>query len=294
MAVVTKNTPEFSSPAAQPRRRWYQFTLRTAGVWMALLCLLLGSFAWWRDRAERQRKVVEELRGLGATVDFRYFSLTKRHTVDDPVSPEDEFFMNSWACRCFGDDFVYAVDSVSLAYFNGGDTFPPEKMRLALPLLPKCPHLTDLSLDGDTATGTDLKQIPYLESLKALSVIADSYNPQGLTDSDVSSYCGIRAAYLHSRGLLTDDDLVLLESATCLEYLNLENQPIGDKGVMHLRNCRRLQTLMLRDTCVTDAALDHLHNLPELSYLSLLHTRVTAVGRKRFQDLHPNCLVEVD
>ena len=58
--------PDSADNLAKPRRRWYQFTLRTAGVWIALFCLLLGSFTWWRDRDERQRKVEEEWRGLGA------------------------------------------------------------------------------------------------------------------------------------------------------------------------------------------------------------------------------------
>src|SRR5205807_1790586 len=80
MASTVENSEP--TPQPRPRRRWYQFTLRTAGVWMVLLCLLLGSFAWWRDRAERQRKVVEELRELGASVQYRYFSLWERRNFD--------------------------------------------------------------------------------------------------------------------------------------------------------------------------------------------------------------------
>jgi hypothetical protein len=76
-ADSTSGTP---SPTARPRHRWYQFTLRTAGVWMVLLCLLLGSFAWWRDRAERQRKVVEEMRDL-ATAFFEPVGKTRRDEV---------------------------------------------------------------------------------------------------------------------------------------------------------------------------------------------------------------------
>src|SRR5436190_17976910 len=102
---MTASDRKSDSPVqpARPRRRWYQFTLRTAGVWMVLLCLLLGSFAWWRDRAERQRKVVEELEGLGAYVKYRLFSLTKTETYDDPVMVEEEWFLGTWLRHRFGD-----------------------------------------------------------------------------------------------------------------------------------------------------------------------------------------------
>src|SRR3954464_8455388 len=106
MASTVTDTPQTPSPtAAQPRRRWYQFTLRTAGVWMALFCLLLGSFAWWRDRAERQRRVVEELRELGVDVSYRYYSLSERRNYD----PSKEFFPCRVLRRCLGVDFLYEV-----------------------------------------------------------------------------------------------------------------------------------------------------------------------------------------
>ena len=71
------------TPKVTHCRRWYQFSLRTACALLLVISLHLGAFAWWRDRAERQRKVVEELRGLGAFVSRRYFSLTKSYATHD-------------------------------------------------------------------------------------------------------------------------------------------------------------------------------------------------------------------
>lgn len=264
------STSDSPSQPARPRRRWYQFTLRTAGVWMALLCLLLGSFAWWRDRAERQRKVVEELRALGAHVEYRYFSLTERQAVDNPVSPSDEFFLCSWLRRFFGDDFVYDVGEVNLAYSDNFVPIPPKSTRSALRLLQKCPHIKKLVIDGNAVRGIDLEQLPFLKSLEFLSLGTRSNAP---------------------RGLLTNDDMAVLEQATRLQWLDLESHPIGDAGIQRLRNCQRLQVLMLRGTTVTDVSLDHLQGHPDLKSVFVGGTRVTPAGVKRFQARHPNCEV---
>ena len=257
-ADPTSGTP---SQTAKPRRRWYQFTLRTAGVWIALLCLLLGSFAWWRDRAVRQRKVVEELRGLGARVDYRYFSQSKWKYIATVDKPQNEFFLCSWLRHYFGTDFVYDVDSVRVRTSPGLSIIQPESLRLALPLIQKCPRIRLLELEGSEVSGADLRNLPCLESLEELTL------------SPASRSVG-------SHGVLTDGDLVFLERATHLRLLDLANQPVGDTGLKHLGNCPGLQVLRLRDTNIGDEGLKHLSELTELVRLDLSHTRISDAGLK--------------
>ena len=252
---------------AKPRRRWYQFTLRTAGLWIALFCLLLGSFAWWRDRAERQRKVVEELRGLGATVVYRYFSLTNTipiHTdVYDVPIPVDEFFICAWLRSWFGEDFVSSVDSVYLANSEDAPAVPADKTRRALQLLRQCPHLTSLDLEANAVRASEFEQLPCFSSIEVLTLV----NRPG------------------SVGLLSDDSLTVLERASRLSRLELKGQPIGSAGVSHFRNCRHLRFLVLKDTMVGDDGLHHLSDLTELESLDLSGTRVSDAGLKQIRDL---------
>jgi hypothetical protein len=267
MAVVTKNTPETSSVAAKPRRRWYQFTLRTAGVWMALLCLLLGSFAWWRDRAERQRKVVEELRGLGATVDYRYFSLRNRNKPNEDklgllYNHVDEFFLCSFLRGNLGDDYVYDVGEVRFTNSIYDDAVPLEKTRSALLLLRKCPNLKELLIESNAIGGIELEQLACLESLERLVIFTRPKAPPGL---------------------LTDGDMKTLRRATSLKWLVLEGQPIGDKGVQHLTELQGLLELNLSRTHVTDQGLQKLSGLRSLTELNVEKTQVTLAGVKEYQ-----------
>lgn len=250
---------------AKPRRRWYQFSLRTAGIGIFLLCLLLGSFAWWRDRAERQRKVVEELRGLGAMVEYRYFSLTNEQSIYDGVfnssEPGDEFFLCSWLRRRFGEDFVSALDSVYLgdSVFSSADAKPSETTRLGLRVLQRCPRLKTLELTASAVSGADFEKLPFFESLEELSIVTQPDEPNGL---------------------LSNDNLAVLERASCLRVLELNGHPIGDVGVRHLRNCRRLEVLKLSDTKVGDEGLGQLCELTELFMLELEGTLITDRGLK--------------
>ena len=284
-STVTELPKTPSPPSVKPRRRWYQFTLRTAGVWIALFCLLLGSFAWWRDRAERQRKVVEELRALGATVEYRYSSLTKRPGIHDgfnyAVSSQDEFFLCSWLRRALGDNFVYNVDRVMLTDSPAFFQSPSATRDLILHLLQKCPHIKELKVEGNVVRVVDLKETPFLQSLEILHICTVS--------SD-------------SRGGLTDNDLQVLGRATSLQELCIERQLFDDAGLKHLQNCRQLQILLFTDTnmgdeglrhvseitglvqlhmhraLITDAGLKHLHKLSQVQYLTLAGNAISGEG----------------
>jgi hypothetical protein len=260
-SAVVNPTP---TPPARPRRRWYQFTLRTAGIWMVLLCLLLGSFAWWRDRAERQRKVVEELRALGARVDYRLYSLTKRETLDDSVMAEEEFFLCAWVSNCLGMDYVYDVSRIGVGEKSPGVT------RSSLRLISNFTHLKELLLDRDAVTAEDLEALPCLAELELLMLHSS----------------GRFAPHKSPPGRLTDSGMEVFERATHLQYLHLNDQPIGDDGVRHLRHCRNLQDLSLEETLIGDKGLEHLAELTKIRDLNLSRTRVTDKGLKYLRNLN--------
>jgi Leucine-rich repeat (LRR) protein len=265
MAAVSANTPAISPPEQKPRRRWFQFSLRTALLLMFLASLFFAGFAWRRNRAERQRQIVAELRELGADVEYSYFSLTKRRGFNIRVSPSEEFFLCAWLRRFCGDDFVYDVNAVYIV-----KSVPPEATRSALVLIKKLPELKRLCLDGDAITAADLRALPSLTSLEMLSLASRS----------------AESSRTNRGGRLTDSDLTPLEGATQLQGLTLEYQPIGDAGIAHLRNCRKLQILYLGGTNVGDEGLEHLSELTELENLELQRSRVTDAGLKSLRNLN--------
>lgn len=267
--------PDSPKQAARPRRRWYQFTLRTAGVWIALFCLLLGSFAWWRDRAERQRKVVEELRGLGAKVEYQYWYLTDREKTDGLdwaeyriAEPDQEFFLFAWLRSQVGDDYVSRVDQIQL-------TLSPETTTQSFQLLQNFRSLGRLNLDGSAVSGDDLKSLPFFDTLEGFSLI-----PGQGSDSLLHGW-----GRDDTRGVLTDGDLSVFDRAYRLRFLSLQNQSIGEDGVKHLRDCHRLQVLRLGGSSIGDEGLRQLNELTELAELELDQTSITDNGLEHLSRL---------
>ena len=63
--------PNVTSSAAPPKRRWYQYSLRTLFVVVTLFCILMGTVVKQIViPAERQRAAVEQLEGLGGRFTF--------------------------------------------------------------------------------------------------------------------------------------------------------------------------------------------------------------------------------
>ncbi len=261
MAVAAPNTPATSTTERKPRRYRFQFSLRTALLLMFLASILFAGFAWRRNRAERQRKIVAELRDLGAGVEYRYFTLWPKDYAVSPA-PNEEFFLCRWLRVCVGDDFVYDVHRVT---HYGAAPIPPAAVRPVIELVKKLPRVRNLFLDGDCVRGKDLEEFPFLETMECLS-LGSSTVPHG--------------------GQLTDDDLIPLERATKLKHLSLRYQPIGDAGLAHLRNCRQLHFLLLLGTNVSDEGLQHLREMPEMESLWLASTRVSDQGLKNLQAMN--------
>jgi hypothetical protein len=253
MAVTDPNTPATSTTEGKRRHR-FQFSLRTALLLMLLAGLLSGGFVWWRDRAERQRKTVAELRKLGADVDYKYFAFFEPGG-GKVVGPHDEFFVVSQLRNRFGNDFVSDVRNVKYtptAYVPPRPVPPPADGRRVVELIKQLPRLEDLRLHADVSP-QDLAEFPFLESIKFFSL-------------------------LPSRGTWADADLTPFERCSKLEYFGLAQQPIDGSGLVHLHNCKNLRMLILWRTDFNDAALVHLPAMTSLEYLNLGRTKVTDAG----------------
>ena len=92
---------------------------------------------------------------------------------------------------------------------------------------------------------------------------------------------------LPSKGL-TDNDLVVFESAPTTRGLYLFDNRITDEGLTHLRNLPALDFLDLRRNPITDAGLRHLEQHKNLKHLYLIGTQVTPAGVQRLRAKLPN------
>lgn len=84
---------------------------------------------------------------------------------------------------------------------------------------------------------------------------------------------------------VTDDDLLTLENASHLRFLNLSKTEITDKGLIHLKRLSRLESLVLEGTRVTGAGFRQLQHLTSLRSLRLGNASVTDDGLAAIQGL---------
>lgn len=93
--------------------------------------------------------------------------------------------------------------------------------------------------------------------------------------------------FLPGKGV-TDDDLVIFQTAPTTRGLYLIGNPITDDGLRHLSNLPELDFLDLRRNNITDAGLVHLEKLSKLKNLYLIGTQVTPAGVSKLQKKLPN------
>jgi serine/threonine protein kinase len=95
-----------------------------------------------------------------------------------------------------------------------------------------------------------------------------------------------RGTYTYKpNGLLTD--LTPLEGMNLadLTYLNLSQTKVGDAGMIHFKDCKKLNQLHLGETPVGDAGLIHFKDCRALTHLFLNGTHVSDVGLAHFKGM---------
>ena len=92
---------------ARPRRRWYQFTLRTLLIVMTLASVGLSWFAVKLQQARRQRAAVEAIEKAGGWVEYDYELRTRPPSDADPPGP-------AWLRNLLGIDFFATVVEIRL------------------------------------------------------------------------------------------------------------------------------------------------------------------------------------
>jgi hypothetical protein len=239
--------------APKPKRRWYQYSLRTLMIFVTLFAVLCSWFAVKLGQAKRQREAVESIRRLNRLCEVQYDY--KRDSSGNPT-PNAQARCPVWLRNLLGIDFFSNVTEV---------------------------WLTGKITDADLV---HLKDFPKLRVL-FFNEIIKTYNPQvtdeglkivqGLTQLEVLGLCNTK---------ITDAGMERIEKLVHLKSLGLQNVGITDIGLKNVKNLSQLQTLRLANTKISDAGLENLKELTNLQFLDLESTRITDAGLEQLHGLH--------
>jgi hypothetical protein len=263
----------------QPKRRWYQFSLKTLLVLMVLCSLVLGAFSWRLQRAHRQARAVAALRSLGCEVGYeiiepRVTGGFKRRKKQDP-------WLLNIPIKWLGEDFFYDVYGVTA---RGEQPGSPDEVKRFWQEVATFPALDYLTLEEKWIDHDGWKLLANSQSVRHLYLDSNR-----LGDEDFAVF----GTMLNLQELLwwgvskkiTDAGVANLDELTELQSLTLSNTEITDAAAPHLAKHTKLQQLSLGSTHISDAGLAHLSELTDLRYLFLERTRVTDAALVHLQHM---------
>jgi Leucine-rich repeat (LRR) protein len=244
--------------AAQPRRRWFQYSLRSLMIFVFVWSLACSWLAVQLQRAKRQQIIVETIQKTGGTV------------VYDHQRP-------AWFERLLGRDFLTNVVRAEIA----SDSVAEYAKEL--------PQLTSLTLTGSKVTDGALKCLKELPQLRGLALWRTR-----VTDVGLEQLAPLRQ--LHGLDLqdndITDAGLARLCRLSQLHVLGLQKTKISDDGLKYVGRLTQLETLDLSYTKITGAGLRHLKGLKQLTLLCVIGcTKITPLGFNEFHAALPDCVI---
>ena len=251
-----------------PKRRWYQFSLRT----LVLLLVACAVFCGWRAyRARKNRERVASAQKAVAEIE--------KLRLGDSIKPAyEEQWSATWLEQLFDDPGdPYDPDSVLGIYvgYSNGAANGWEHLKELTKL--KRLVVWNASVDGFAVT-------PTASGLNSMSVThAGMQRLNDLIDrEDLTLYYNVYAS---------PNDLEHLKRLTNREYPSLSEINFTNAGLEYLKGLTNLEHLSLSQAFVTDAGLEHLKGLTNLRILDLKDTKVTDAGVKKLQQALPNCTI---
>jgi len=209
----------------RPKRRWYQFSLRTLLVFVLVLSVPLAWLAMKMQKARKEREAEKAILKAGGVIfydsDTSFPVPTRLH-----VSFVDPFRVN------ITDDVLVHVKELA----NRG-----ERM---------CLHL-----GGTQVTDAGLENLKGLTSLEELWLRDTNVTDAGLKYLEgLTSLEWLELAYTN----VTDAGLDHLKGLSSLEDLNVRGTQVTDRGLEYLKGLTRLKSLDVVDTNVTDEGVKKL------------------------------------
>ena len=255
----------------KPKRRWFQYSLRTLLVLVAAIGVVLATVV---IPAVRQRRAVERVRALDGWIGYDYrFHVDGTEDADaSPPGPE-------WLRGLIGEDFF---QTVVLVQFPGSWQLDHAKhvTDQELEALVDLPKLRSLTLSMTSVEGAGLKHLRRLTSLVELDLHDSPVDDAGL--ANVSELSSIKSLNLGGT-LITNDGLSYLRNLPHLVSLDLENTKVSSRGLENLGPLlARLQVLDIVHTQIGD---DSLPTLKRMVGLRVLRVRLAQFSDSAYRDL---------
>ena len=198
----------------EPKRRWYQYRLRTLLVFVLLVSIGLSWFAVKLNQARKQREAVEAITKLGGYV-----------REDDATPPGLD-----WLLRGLGDDFFGSVSYVNLD--KGGSRITDA----TLAHLKALPRLRTLMLNGTNVGNAGLEHIKGLTNLHDIWLDDTQVTDAGL--EHLKGLTNLQDLWL-DRTKVTDAGLERLKGLARLEILSLMGTQVTAEGVKKFQQAHR-------------------------------------------------------
>ena len=297
-----------------PKRRWFQFRLRTLLLLMTVLAVWLGVQA---DRARRQARTLRAIKKSAQWVYFDYqmpgpgpWTEEDYHNADicrDPPGP-------AWLRRLIGDDYFRTVVGVghltqetipyaqNLPQLGGCVMLDPGVQDEDLAQLAGLKNLQEIQCYSDPITDEGLRHLQSLTGLENLRLsnhitgvglvhlcrlpkLRSIFFDRGATPAGLRQACALPALQelcLCNCAEMRDDDLRDLGNATHLKQLRLSWLPISDAGLECLEHLPHLKLSHIR---ITNQGLTHLTGLQELEVLVLERLSLSDAGLEHLSGL---------
>ena len=227
----------------RPKRRWYQYSLRTLFVVMTLVAIACSWYAYEMNEAAKRRAAIVEIEKLGGVVVY-----------DDSSDPSGLGESPAWYSllrKLHGDEHLGNALAVDLMH---RDTVTDAGV-VNLKGLTKLRRLRLYSLQITDAGLANLKGLTNLEYLWIGGPqVADAglVHLKGLTKLEELGFVNTQ---------ITDAGLVHLKDSTKLERLNLVGTEITDAGLVNLKGLTKLKELWIGGTQITDEGLKKLQEV---------------------------------
>lgn len=196
--------------AGRPRRRWFQFSVRSVLIAMTLFAVWFGLRM---DRARRQQKAVAVLRERGSVLYESHFQgpgLSARFEKPAPWGPK-------WLRAIVGNDFFDRVRTVWLTESPSDDD---------LAYLRDLPDVESLIISSNYVTGKGVEHLQGLTSLKELILGRNK-----LTDADLAHLEPLQELrYLNVLCSMSDRAVESLAVLKNLEELHISNVAASSTG----------------------------------------------------------------
>jgi hypothetical protein len=206
---------------SKPRRRWFQYSLRTLLVLMLAACIGMGWIAMKRQQARRGREAAEAIERLGGKVFW-----------SNADSPEESGAW-AWLRKLLGDDLFVHPDDVVI------HSRAQVIADAGLEHLKGLTQLETLYIDSDQITDAGLQHLQGLTHLRDLMLVNTQVSDSGL--AHLRGLTQLQGLSLDSTQV-TDAGLEHLKGLARLRELDLQGTQVSDNGVGELQqalpNCR--------------------------------------------------------